>query len=186
MRADKNTKGNAIVEALQKVKDTMARIDGEKDKLRVELAAVEKEIERRIAGKPSITLGKFGFSKSADFYYSDEEIARKRAKLKNVRAEVVELMTAISNQDVIDRCNQFLKRMEQYEKKIRGQIAVIENCIESIPDADEREMARLYFVDLLGYEEIGDRLFMDRTTVARRIKKHADKWTCFDNQSIPP
>lgn len=83
MRADKNTKGNAIVEALQKVKDTMARIDGEKDKLRVELAAVEKEIERRIAGKPSITLGKFGFSKSADFYYSDEEIARKRAKLKN-------------------------------------------------------------------------------------------------------
>lgn len=33
-------------------------------------------------------------------------------------------------------------------------------------------------------QEIGDRLFMDRTTVARRIKKHIDKWTCFDNQGI--
>ena len=103
-------------------------------------------------------------------------------QIQNIRAEVVELMTAISNKDVIDRCNQFLKRMEQYEKKIRGQIADIENCIESIPDSDEREMARMYFVDLLGYEEIGDRLFMDRTTVARRIKKHTDTWTCFDNQ----
>ena len=107
-------------------------------------------------------------------------------QIQNVRAEVVELMTGISNKEAIDRGNLFLERMEQYEKKIRGQIADIEICIESIPDADERKMARLYFVDLLGHEEIGDRLFMDRTTVARRIKKHTDKWTCFDKQSIPP
>ena len=83
MRAEKNNKENAIAEALQKVKGAMARIDGEKDKLRAELAEVEKEIKRRIDGKPAITLGKFGFSKSADFYYSDEEMARKRAKLKD-------------------------------------------------------------------------------------------------------
>ena len=105
-------------------------------------------------------------------------------QIQNVRAEVVELMTGISNKNAIDRYNQFLKRMERYEKKLYEKVAAIENCIESIPDTDEREMARLYFVDLLGYEEIADRLFMDRTTVARRIKKHADKWTCFGNQSI--
>ena len=107
-------------------------------------------------------------------------------QIQNIRAEVIELMTDISNKNVIDRCNRLLSRMERFKKKIQGQIADIENCIESIPDADEREMARLYFVDLLEYEEIGDRFFMDRRTVARRIKKHTDKWTCFDNQSIPP
>lgn len=102
--------------------------------------------------------------------------------IRNERAELAEMMTTVVSRDVRDRCNRLLKQMERFEKKLQDQIADIENCIEGIPDADEREMARMYFVDLLGYEEIGDRLFMDRTTVARRIKKHTDKWTCFDNQ----
>ena len=71
--------------------------------------------------------------------------------------------------------------MERYEKKLYEKVATIENCIESIPDADEREMARLYFVDLLGHEEIGDRMFMDRTTVAIPIAEDYNKRLDNDN-----
>ena len=106
------------------------------------------------------------------------------------RAEVIEIMNTVNsyrfNKDLTARCKRLINQLDLIERKRQKQIADIENCIESIPDADEREMARLYFVDLLEYEEIGDRFFMDRRTVARRIKKHTDKWTCFDNQSIPP
>ena len=104
--------------------------------------------------------------------------------IRNEINELEEWLPTIISKDTAERCKRLIKQMERFERKLQGQIADIENCIESIPDADEREMARLYFVDLLKYEEIGDRLFMDRTTVARKIKKHTDKWTCFDNQSI--
>ena len=104
--------------------------------------------------------------------------------IRNEMNELAEWLPTIISKDTAERCKRLIKQMERFERKLQGQIADIENRIESIPDADEREMARLYFVDLLGYEEIGDRMFMDRTTVARKIKKHTDKWTCFDNQSI--
>lgn len=104
------------------------------------------------------------------------------------QAEVIEIMNTVNsyrfNKDLTARCKRLINQLDLVERKIQKQIADIENCIESIPDSDEREMARLYFVDLLEYEEIGNRFFMDRRTVARRIKKHTDKWTCFDNQSI--
>ena len=106
------------------------------------------------------------------------------------RAEVIEIMNTVNsyrfNKGLTARCKRLIMKLDLVERKRQKQIADIENCIESIPDADEREMARLYFVDLLEYEEIGDRFFMDRRTVARRIKKHTDKWSCFANQSIPP
>lgn len=106
--------------------------------------------------------------------------------IRATKAELVEIMNTVNayrfNKDLTTRCKRLIRKLERHEGRIQNRIADIENCIESIPDADEREMARLYFADLLGYEEIGEKMFMDRTTVSRRLKKHTDKWTCFDQR----
>lgn len=57
-----------------------------------------------------------------------------------------------------------------------------EQFIENIPDAEEREMVKLYFIDLLSYEQIGERFYLERTTIARRIKKYIDAMPYFTSQ----
>lgn len=82
MKTEKNTNKITTEAALAKVKAIMERIDTEKEKIRAEYEEVKSEIARRIDGKPAITLGKFGFSKAADFYMSDEELSRRANALK--------------------------------------------------------------------------------------------------------
>ena len=82
MKAEKNNKQITEQEALKKVQEVMKRIDKEKETLRTEFNEVGKEIERRNSGKPSIRIGKSGFIKTAEYYLSDEELARKKYTLK--------------------------------------------------------------------------------------------------------
>ena len=127
MKAEKNTKKITQEEALKKVQEVMKRIDKEKETVRTEYNEVCKEIERRISGKPSIRIGKAGFLKTAEYYLSDEELARKRNQLK-LALEIpyyadeeyrecslvyVELIT----QEAIEKYDDLAKRREaNYEK----------------------------------------------------------------------
>jgi len=51
----------------------------------------------------------------------------------------------------------------------------IENIIDGIEDDELRLIARMRFVDNLGYKEIGDRMYIDQTTARKRLKKFVDE-----------
>lgn len=86
------------------------------------------------------------------------------------------------NRNLIKRCERLIKHLERVEAKTERKVIEFENYIENIPDAEEREMVKLYFIDLMSYEKIGERFYLERTTVVRRIKKYIDSMPFFASQ----
>lgn len=59
------------------------------------------------------------------------------------------------------------KRVSALEEYIE-----IENYIDSVDDPEIRTMMRLRFLDLLSWEQIGQKVYLDRTNVARKVRKY--------------
>lgn len=106
-----------------------------------------------------------------------------------IRAEREELQGIIAtinyyrlNRNLIERCERLIKHLERVEAETERKVIEVEQFIENISDAEEREMVKLYFIDLMSYEKIGERFYLERTTVARRIKKYIDTMPYFASQ----
>ena len=54
--------------------------------------------------------------------------------------------------------------MEQYRE--------IERYIEEVDDAEIRNIMRYRYLDLLKWEDIADRMFQDRTTIAKKVRRY--------------
>lgn len=58
------------------------------------------------------------------------------------------------------------KRVEALEEYIK-----IESFIDRVDDAEIRVLLRYRYLDLLSWEQIGEKVFMDRTSVSKKIRK---------------
>ena len=72
----------------------------------------------------------------------------------------------------------FLKKEKLIEKlnlkieKYTEELMRIEDIIDTIDDEEVRAIARMRFVQCLKWEEIGERVHLDRTNCARKLKKY--------------
>lgn len=67
---------------------------------------------------------------------------------------------------------ELVERLNQKIAKYTEELARIENIIDSIDDIEIRTIARMRFVLCLSWEEIGERVHLDRTNCARKLKKY--------------
>lgn len=67
---------------------------------------------------------------------------------------------------------ELIERLNQKIAKYTEELARIENIIDSIDDIEIRTIARMRFVLCLSWEEIGERVHLDRTNCARKLKKY--------------
>ena len=75
------------------------------------------------------------------------------------------LSYVLKKEALIEKLNQ---KMEKYtEELIR-----IEGIIDKIDDIEVRAIARMRFIQCLKWEEIGDKIHLDRTNCARKLKKY--------------
>ena len=58
------------------------------------------------------------------------------------------------------------KRVEALEEYIK-----IESFIDRVDDAEIRVLLRYRYLDLLSWEQIGEKVFMDRTSVSKKTRK---------------
>lgn len=60
------------------------------------------------------------------------------------------------------------------EKRISAleEYLAIERYIESVEDVEIRNIMRYRFLDLMKWEEIGEKLYQDRTWVAKKVRKY--------------
>ena len=74
--------------------------------------------------------------------------------------------------------NYFLKKEALIEKlnskieKYTEELIRIEEVIERIDDPEVRVIARMRFIQCMKWEEIGDKIHLDRTNCARKLKKY--------------
>ncbi len=71
-----------------------------------------------------------------------------------------------------------LKKEELFERlnekitKYTEELVRIETIIDKIDDAEVKAIARMRLVQCLKWEEIGDKVHLDRTNCARKLKKY--------------
>lgn len=72
----------------------------------------------------------------------------------------------------------FLKKEKLIEKlnskieKYTEELLRTEDIIDTIDDEEVRAIARMRFIQCLKWEEIGDKIHLDRTNCARKLKKY--------------
>lgn len=105
-----------------------------------------QDLEERIA--------EFGSGvKSAQF--KEVEVSRSRST-KSIQETKVELVSLLTEKR--------LSALEQYLE--------IERYIEEVDDAEIRNIMRYRYLDLLKWEDIADRMFQDRTTIAKKVRRY--------------
>lgn len=105
-----------------------------------------QDLEERIA--------EFGSGvKSAQF--KEVEVSRSRST-KSIQETKVELVSLLTEKR--------LSALEQYLE--------IERYIEEVDDAEIRNIMRYRYLDLLKWEDIAARMFQDRTTIAKKVRRY--------------
>ena len=120
------------------------------ENIKKEIAEIEREIESlptinspQITGMPHGT----GVSNPIEKYYLKKEALEEKLKQRrNILSE---------------------KLVKREAEKIR-----LENIIDRIDDPEVRAIARMRFVQCLKWEEIGNKIHLDRTNCARKLKKY--------------
>ena len=67
---------------------------------------------------------------------------------------------------------ELVERLNQKIAKYTEELVRIENIIETIDDAEVRAIARMRFVQCMTWEDIGNKIHLDRTNCARKLKKY--------------
>ena len=104
-----------------------------------------KDIEERIA-KFGVGVGSKGFENEISGNGRVSSIQEKYTELKSLYIE---------------------KRLDALEQYIK-----IEKYISNVEDSEIRLIMRMRFLDLKDWEDIGDKIHCDRTTVARKVRKY--------------
>ena len=68
--------------------------------------------------------------------------------------------------------NKLMEKLNKKLEKYMDELSRIENIIDKIEDAEIRLIARLRFINNLRWEEIGNRLHLDRSVCYRKLKKY--------------
>lgn len=90
--------------------------------------------------------------KSTQFKEVSVSSSHSKKSIQETKVELVSLLTE--------------KRIEALE-----QYLAIERYIEEVEDVEIRNIMRYRFLDLMKWEEIAEKLFQDRTTISKKVRR---------------
>ena len=67
-----------------------------------------------------------------------------------------------------------IEKLNQKIEKYTDELIRIEGIIERIDDIEVRAIARMRFIQCMKWEDIGDKIHLDRTNCARKLKKYIE------------
>ena len=100
------------------------------------------------------------------------------SKYFELKREVKDLEERIEN---VDKLEESLTKVELVslltEKRITAleQYLEIERFIEQVEDVELRNIMRYRFLDLYTWDMIADLMYMDRSTVSKKVKRYLEK-----------
>ena len=109
--------------------------------------------------------------------------------IENIKEEIKNIPTISSPQitgmphgtDVSNPIeNYFLKKEALIEKlnskivKYTEELIRIEGIIDGIDDEEVRAIARMRFVQCMKWEDIGEKMYLERTTVSKKLRKYIE------------
>lgn len=115
-------------------------------------------------------------------YWLKREIKRIENQIKELTVLKANAMSGMpSAKKVSSPVEQFVMQLERLTEKLELKNAElvteterIEGYIEGIEDEQIRLIARMRFIDHMKFQDIGDELFMDRTTVSKKLNRYLE------------
>ena len=116
-------------------------------------------------------------------YWLKKEIEQLEMQIKELTILSAMAMSGMpSGNSVSSPVEKFYDRLDKLRTKLQAKLNEyvtekerIEEYIENIEDPEIRVIARLRFIDNEDYQTIGNEMFMDRTTVYKKLKKYFEK-----------
>ena len=115
-------------------------------------------------------------------YWLKKEIKEIENQIKELTVLSATAMSGMpSSKKVSSPVERFVLRMERLKEKMAqkydellAETERIEEYIEGIEDVEVRLIARKRFIEHKDYQTIGDEMFIDRTTAAKKLKRYVE------------
>ena len=73
------------------------------------------------------------------------------------------------------RKEKLIEKLQKLTDELVCEVQRLEEFIENIDDAEIRIIARKRFIENKDWQIIGDEMYMDRTTVSRKLKRYTER-----------
>ena len=109
-----------------------------------------------------------------------EELESELSQISYLRAQNYSGMPSARSdvstvESIAEKCDKINSRIESRKRMAVEALDNIDEYISQIPDSGVRAVFHARFISSLSYEQIGDKMNMDRRTVSRTIHKYIEK-----------
>lgn len=102
----------------------------------------------------------------------EERIAEFGSGVKSAQIKEVSVSSSHSTRSIQETKVELVAKLTEKRLSALEQYLEIERYIEDVDDVEIRNIMRYRFLDLLKWEEIAERMFQDRTTIAKKVRKY--------------
>ena len=102
----------------------------------------------------------------------EERIAEFGSGVRSSQIKEVSVSSSHSTRSIQETKVELVAMLTEKRLSALEQYLEIERYIEDVEDAEIRNIMRYRFLDLLKWEEIAERMFQDRTTIAKKVRKY--------------
>lgn len=91
--------------------------------------------------------------------------------VKSVPIKEVQVSSSHSTKSIQETKVELVSRYTEKRIEALEQYLAIERYIEEIEDVEIRNLMRYRFLDLMKWEEIAEKVFQDRTTISKKVRR---------------
>lgn len=102
----------------------------------------------------------------------EERIAEFGSGVKSAQIKEVSVSSSHSTRSIQETKVELVAKLTEKRLSALEQYLEIERYIEDVDDVEIRNIMRYRFLDLLKWEEIAERMYQDRTTIAKKVRKY--------------
>lgn len=102
----------------------------------------------------------------------EERIAEFGSGVKSAQIKEVSVSSSHSTRSIQETKVELVAKLTEKRLSALEQYLEIERYIEDVDDVEIRNIMRYRFLDLLKWEEIAEKMFQDRTTIAKKVRKY--------------
>lgn len=92
--------------------------------------------------------------------------------VKSVPIKEVQVSSSHSTKSIQETKVELVSRYTEKRIEALEQYLAIERYIEEIEDVEIRNLMRYRFLDLMKWEEIAEKVFQDRTTISKKVRRY--------------
>lgn len=92
--------------------------------------------------------------------------------VKSVPIKEVSVSSSHSTKSIQETKVELVSRYTEKRIEALEQYLAIERYIEDVEDVEIRNLMRYRFLDLMKWEDIAEKVFQDRTTISKKVRKY--------------